>query len=375
MKKLVLHVGFHKTGTTALQYTLSSNRQALLEQGVIYPKTRRFRAHHEFAWSIGDRGWGWKELGGVKAGPKPAERLFKLLQKSDLDAVVSSEFLSELSKDQIKVLVERIKPRDLRVVFTVRPISKILPSAYQQEIKNGSTKTYSTWLARVFDPEKENRNKTRLWNRHNHHLEIQKWAEIVGKENVTVIVSDDANQNFLTDAFFDLISVDQSSFKPPKDAVINRSMDTAEMELLRQLNTNFNRQLGWDEYVANIRSTFVKGWTHNAPSPNSSGRLQNPVEYKPQIEAKALEIVEGISKLGVEVRGELDLLAKASFGESPTPTHIAIDDLIPSILNRTRKSALDSYSEWSLIRTALGRKKREWKKAVTDLFSRKSKGI
>jgi hypothetical protein len=375
LKELFLHVGFHKTGTTALQYELSSNRKNLLEQGFIYPKTRRFRAHHEFAWSIADRGWGWKEKGGEKAGPKPAKRMFRFLERSDKNAVVSSEFLSELTQQQIRGLVARIGQRNLRVIFTLRPISKILPSAYQQEVKNGSTKTYSVWLKRVFDSEKDNRNKTRLWNRHNHHVEIQKWAEIVGKDNITVIVLDDGHPSFLTDSFFDLLGIDKGSLKASEKLVINRSMDTAEMELLRQININFDRELGWNEYVANIRSTLVKGWTHSPPSPLSSGKLENPIEYKSQIESKAQEIVSGIETLGVQVIGDLNFLKLVSFGDSLPPTHIAIDDLIQPILNRTRKTVLDSYPNWRLIRFVLGSMLREWNKSRKQFFTSKNSSI
>ena len=142
MPKLFLHVGFHKTGTTSLQDILNRNRKELLSQGIIYPKTRKFRAQHEFAWSAGQRGWGWKQFGGSQAGPGPAKRMFKLLRSATQDVVISSEFLSELKPEQIKKLVNSIGTLDLKVIFTVRPVAKILPSAYQQEIKNGSKLTY-----------------------------------------------------------------------------------------------------------------------------------------------------------------------------------------------------------------------------------------
>jgi hypothetical protein len=42
IKSLTLHIGFPKTGTTALQDYLSFNYEALLEQGAIYPKAGRY---------------------------------------------------------------------------------------------------------------------------------------------------------------------------------------------------------------------------------------------------------------------------------------------------------------------------------------------
>ena len=374
MSKLYLHVGFHKTGTTALQTILNRNRKQLAELGFLYPKTRKFKAQHEFAWSAANRGWGWKQFGGSFAGPKPAKRMYKALRKSKLDAIISSEFLSELTTDQIQKLLDLIGSRDLKVIFTVRPIAKILPSAYQQEIKNGSKLTYSKWLERVFDTETENRNNVRFWGRHSHHIEIAKWVGVLGKERVSVIISDDSKPDFLSEAFFGLIGVPTDSFREPKESFINRSMDLAEIELIRQINLKFKRELGWDEYVVGVRSSIVKAWTSSSPSENSPGRLATPSQFAPQLEAKAKEIAQGIKDLGVEIIGDLSSLEKASYGENQIPTTIEIANLVDPILSRTREATLDSISSKELLvivlkraykslrgraKKALGKKQRE----------------
>ena len=375
MAKLFLHVGFHKTGTTSLQDALNRNRKELQSQGVIYPKTRKFRAQHEFAWSVGQRGWGWKQFGGSQAGPGPARRMFKLIRSSKENLIISSEFLSELSPEHIQKLASSIGDKELRVIFTVRPVSKILPSAYQQEVKNGSKLTYDKWLARVLDPEKESRVKTRFWRRHSHHLEIAKWAEIVGVANISVIVSDESKPEFLTDSFFGLIGASTNSFRESKKDIVNRSMDVAEMELLRRINEKFDRKLGWDEYVASIRSTIVKTWTQSIPSENSPGRLANPEKFKDRIDQRVREVTEGIRNLGVEVIGDVDSLSKAKYGSNVIPEQINIDVLVEPILARTRASVLDSYKTSSLIKIALRRARRNLKREYRQLIGKRQKAI
>ena len=375
MAKLFLHVGFHKTGTTSLQDALNRNRKELQPQGIIYPKTRKFRAQHEFAWSVGQRGWGWKQFGGSQAGPGPARRMFKLIRSSKENLIISSEFLSELSPEHIKKLASSIGDKELRVIFTVRPVAKILPSAYQQEVKNGSKLTYDKWLARVLDPEKESRVKTRFWRRHSHHLEIAKWAEIVGVANISVIVSDESRPEFLTDSFFELIGASTNSFRESKKDIVNRSMDVAEMELLRRINEKFDRNLGWDEYVASIRSTIVKTWTQSIPSENSPGRLANPEKFKERIDKRVREVTEGIRNLGVEVIGDVDSLSKAKYGSNVIPEQINIDVLVEPILARTRASVLDSYKTSSLIKIALRRARRNLKREYRQLIGKRQKAI
>jgi hypothetical protein len=375
LAKLFLHVGFHKTGTTSLQDILNRNRRKLLDQGFVYPKTRKFKAQHEFAWSAGNRGWGWKQFGGSQAGPGPARRMYRLLRSNKQDVIISSEFLSELKPALIQKLLDQTINRDLQVIFTVRPVAKILPSAYQQEVKNGSKFTYERWLGRVLDQTEENRNSTRFWGRHSHHIEIQKWAEAVGKEKITVIVSDESRPEFLTDTFFEIVGANTKDFRQSKKKVINRSMDLAEIELLRRINKKFDRNLGWNEYLADIRSTLVKTWTHSEPSKNSPGRVTNPENFKPQIDARVQEVTQGIKSLGVRVIGNVDSLAQTSYGSNSTPSMIDIDSLVDPILARTRLSTLDSYKASELFRISVSRILRNIKLAVKRLIGKKSKAI
>ena len=346
-----------------------------MSQGLVYPKTRKFRAQHEFAWSAGQRGWGWKQFGGSQAGPGPARRMFSLIRSSKQDVVISSEFLSELTPDKIQKLLSSIGDKDLRVIFTVRPVAKILPSAYQQEVKNGSKLSYDRWLKRVLEPGKENRNKTRFWTRHSHHIEIAKWAGVVGKERVTVIISDESRPEFLTESFFKLIGADTSNFRESKKDVVNRSMDVAEIELLRRLNEKFDRNLGWDEYVASIRSTIVKTWTQSPASESSPGRLANPEIFKDRINQKVQEVTQGIKNLGVEIIGDVGSLSDAKFGSNSIPNQIDIDDLVDPILARTRESVLDSFKTKNLLKIVLTRGLKNLKREIKQLLGKKQRAI
>jgi len=64
MRKLILHIGTHKTGTTSIQKALAVNREWLRERGLIYPAGGPFYSnrmpHHE--WSHGLTGTDRREL-------------------------------------------------------------------------------------------------------------------------------------------------------------------------------------------------------------------------------------------------------------------------------------------------------------------------
>ncbi len=53
MTELILHIGAHKTATTALQRLLSESEKYLVQSGIIYPKIAWFQyAHHRLAFGF-----------------------------------------------------------------------------------------------------------------------------------------------------------------------------------------------------------------------------------------------------------------------------------------------------------------------------------
>jgi hypothetical protein len=63
-KQLILHVGFHKSGTTALQESFFAQRKELETQGLLYPSVG-WQAHDRVAWALARRRLGWKNRCGT----------------------------------------------------------------------------------------------------------------------------------------------------------------------------------------------------------------------------------------------------------------------------------------------------------------------
>ena len=54
--RFYIHIGTHKTGSTALQYYLMHNRQELVNKGILYPSAGiKDAGHHHLAWAIKNR--------------------------------------------------------------------------------------------------------------------------------------------------------------------------------------------------------------------------------------------------------------------------------------------------------------------------------
>lgn len=142
LKKLIIHPGFHKTGTTALQQALSEVRDELLDPEFVYPHTAG-NAHHRAARSVIDKTWGWKNRGGRSTDPIEWKKLERKLGSDKDTAIISSEFFSEADQTQLVNLAKRLDGIDLQVIFTWRPLPFMLASSYQQYLKYGLKKSYT----------------------------------------------------------------------------------------------------------------------------------------------------------------------------------------------------------------------------------------
>ena len=80
-RRLIIHAGFHKSGTTALQEAFDAQSEELKAAGIVYPNIGR-KAHHRIAWALTGRAWGWSKRGGEKTPRKEWDVFVKSANKS-----------------------------------------------------------------------------------------------------------------------------------------------------------------------------------------------------------------------------------------------------------------------------------------------------
>jgi hypothetical protein len=148
-RKLFIHCGFHKTGTTSLQRVLAEKTEALKSAGVLYPKTGRVNAvsgQHNVAWELTrDRRFQpWRG------------RLYELqaeIAGFEGDVILSSEdFESILLRPSCWTpMLDLAKALDLSPVLVIylREQSDYLHSLYYQCLKIGLGEEYTLFLDEV----------------------------------------------------------------------------------------------------------------------------------------------------------------------------------------------------------------------------------
>lgn len=128
-QKLILHIGRHKTGTTALQYNFAQNQDALAEAGVYYPQTGRdWVAHHDIADRVA-------RLAGSTSLPEEDELLSRFLEEiltcGKNTILVSSEGFQRCDPRLVRDVFSAF---DVTVAVYLRDQQSYLQSSYLQAI-------------------------------------------------------------------------------------------------------------------------------------------------------------------------------------------------------------------------------------------------
>ena len=170
IQSLIVHLGIHKTGSTAIQFYLWSKQRELREHGVLYPRegrplqtTIQF-GHHSIAWAATGR----TSVEGT------VERVMKELHEAtDPMAVISSEEFDRLEERQVRDLLACLR-YPTTVVFYYRRQSDVLQGLYGTDIVYNRVTLPIRRYAETLDVELD------YWRL------ATRWANVVGANNILV---------------------------------------------------------------------------------------------------------------------------------------------------------------------------------------------
>ncbi|MDX1619906.1 MAG: hypothetical protein R3320_02875 [Nitriliruptorales bacterium] len=147
-KRLIAHIGTHKTGSSAIQAVLSQAGEDLAQAGVLYPRSGQVNSggHLNLCWQI-------SEDPRFDAARGTVDDLVSEVRRSEAEvAVISAETLTSRPRNPIYAefiadLAGRIFADEVLVVAYVRPQWEYLDSLYTQRVKRGYIDdTYVTFI-------------------------------------------------------------------------------------------------------------------------------------------------------------------------------------------------------------------------------------
>ena len=317
---ILLHIGVHKTGTTAIQAALADSRVELRTHEVLYPGRRS--AHHGAAMAILERPWGWKGKGGEFHDRGIFDKLAAQAAAFPRRVVISSEHFCETNDEMAAEVADAFGRERTHVVITLRNLGRLLPSSWQQYLKYGVAAPYETWLENTFETESKKTVSPSFWRRNDHGALVERWAGLVGADQVSVIVLEDVNRAAMFGSFAQLIDVPEEMFTSRMDLTANRSMTAGESELLRRLNKKIKPALEWNEYQRMVRVGIARTMVEDrTPEPNEP-KLHTPDWALDAAAECGAAAVARIRESGVRVIGDVDALAVRVSSPPAVPAEI-----------------------------------------------------
>ncbi len=303
-RSTILHIGAPKCGSTALQSAFFRNRDGLRKLGIEYVSSQ---AH----WSnpakslvgIPDR---------VSGKIPPISEWSSLLKWSrrardeGRSALISSEWFASADQKAIERIVTDLGQERLQVILAIRPLTSTLPSAWQQGLKLGGTLSLVDWLDVVLKSPDHPRAQ-RVWMKHGYDAITARWAEVVGKDRVTVLVVDERSPDSIFRDIAGVLKIPEETLaRAPKRT--NPSLSAFEADVLVELNQMFFAKGGTlREYRAGILRTF-DGYVNSI----RQGAIQKrsiPSQHLPAVIERNASIARNIESLGCAVIGDLKAYA------------------------------------------------------------------
>ncbi len=316
---VLLHIGPPKTGTSALQGACHSCREAMLEQGVRY--AGRTQQSGRAAYAV--LGRTHPTLGGAPSIHHWRRLVAEVRNAREARVFVSSEFFAGADDAQAARIVDELGGERVHVALTLRPVSRILASRWQQNVQEGARYSYDQWLRWVFEQPDEGKGAT-FWSRQRHDRLAARWARIVGASRLSAVMVDERDRSAIFHAFEGLLAL-RSGTLVPQDDTANRSMTAAEIELVRALNEAFAaegiaRPLLY-KMITRGTALYMKG---RAPS-REEARQETPAWAIQRADAIGRESATAIRALGVTVIGNLEALG----GSTPHDAALATIPPLP----------------------------------------------
>lgn len=267
-RRVLLHVGAPKTGTSFVQDILFRHREELRERGILYPADRH-DAHFLAALDLMELPWGGLER---EAGGR-WDALAAEVRAWPGTAIVSHEILGTASRVQVARALESLEGPDteLHVVFSARDLVRQIPAEWQENVKHRRTKTYGRFLENLRDPQREAEVAQWFWGVQEIPDVLDRWGESLPREQVHVVTvpPPGSSPTLLWERFAGLFGIDPTEFTPSDKS--NASLGVPESAMVRRLNTRVNHTLPNHHYRSFVRELLVhQNLSRHAGSPRLS---------------------------------------------------------------------------------------------------------
>ncbi|HEX5088189.1 MAG TPA: hypothetical protein VFV89_10300 [Nocardioides sp.] len=361
-RKVLLHVGTPKTGTSYLQDVLFRNREVLAEAGIAYPATRH-DGHFLAALDLMQLPWGGLQAEAIGAWDALAEQV----RAHDGTAIVSHEILATASRAQIGQALESLGHGDateVHLVLSVRDLVRQIPAEWQENLKHRARLSYGAFLDQITDPERATRIGAWFWGVQEIPDILDRWGQDLPPSQVHLVTVPPPGgaPELLWKRFSQAFGLDGIDLDLEGERH-NPSLGAPETALLRRINRKANAELAPADYRPLVRELLA----HQTLSRRTrSPRLALPPELHPWVQELSASWISEIEARGYDVVGDLGDLVGAppvtdyTDPDRPRERHVAaaaVDAITALLLDnaRMRHEQERLHAELADVRGALER--------------------
>lgn len=335
-RRVYLHVGSPKTGTTFLQEVLWSQKELAKEQGLLLP-LEAFFDHYLATLAVRD----------IEPQPQDVERaagvwgrIVEASHEWDGDVLVSHELFAPATAEQAERAIAAFGPdAEVHLVLTVRDLVRQIPAEWQEHVKHRSTSDFDAFVAdlRREDP------GTWFWQVQDFRDVLRRWGSTIPASRVHVVSVPPAGQpsSLLWERFAGLLGLDPSTFTTT-GLRANTSLGYEQAELLRRVNAELGDRLPLPgPYAPDVKSMFAERVLPQQPG-TKLALAGDGLDYAVK---RSEQLAQQIADLGVDVVGGLDELVpdRAALGD-PAPLETPGDDVLLAESVTALTGVLEEYS-------------------------------
>jgi hypothetical protein len=320
-RRLYLHIGLQKTGTSYLQSIMWRNQELLRELGLdLVPPSKRETFH--LMLNVRDR---YRPEFDPPAAASALQRLpGQLASASRPKALISEESLAPASDPQIRDLLVACAERDVHLIVTLRDLGRQIPSAWQQTLQAGQSLPYAEYLRRL--RKNEDTGSAKLWGSKDVAGILERWSGHVPADRIHLVTvpPQGSPQGLLLERYCRVLGVDPERLDRDVERS-NESVGRIQAELLRRVNARLAPEFRTRDVYGDIGKRYL---AVRVLGPQGGDKLRVPREHEEWCRDVSQRYVDAIVKGGYPVEGDvLDLVPTASsFADEPRVTNRQVAD-------------------------------------------------
>ena len=323
-RRLVLHVGLMKSGTSFIQQVLRANDEVLAGRDVLFPAPWKLQV--QAVREISDHGGAGQDPVDDKG---PWRKLMKRIEEWPDTAVVSMEFLGPRGRRKVREILADLPADEVQVVISVRDLARTIPAMWQENVQNWGRLSWPEYLDGVREEDRSKPGPGRsFWTRQDASGIAETWVSAAGADRVTLLTVPPrkAPSSLLWERFASIIPVDPAGFD--LDVPSNPSLGLPSLLVLHELNARLRESP--DPITARAYERTVKRLLAKR---SLAGRTEPRLGYDADwVAARGDLEIERLRRLGTHVVGDLEELRCAPVA-GVDPAEITAEDRLAAALD------------------------------------------